>query len=945
MNKFYFKIIVPAVISIFFFVSVIFFFIIPHSRENIMKEKREMIKELTNTAWSILVKYENDEKTGLVSREEAQKTAISRIQYLRYGEENKDYYWITDLTPKMIMHPFRPDLNGKDLNNFEDLQGKKLFVEAVNVVSQYEHGYIDYMWQWKDDSTKIVPKLSYVKLFKPWGWIIGTGIYIEDVKKEMNKLTRNLLWMSVGISVLIAFILIFLSIQSITLEKKRLQILEQLHQSQEKYRTLVESASEGLLTLVDNKITFANFVFSRLTDFSPEDLSGMNFKDFIHQSNTSEIKKQFSETIIKEGQYFLNLKTKIGDYKEVIVTVTIITFFNTKMNVLIIKDITSDNEIKVSKVDYKSLLNTLNVGLFRAEIDTKGKFLYANDTTLKILGFDSFKELSNVHILQLLADKDDRKLLRKIIAEKGYIKNKVLKIYKKNRDLAIVSVSLFAFNKENNQNLICDGVIEDITIGLKEIENKEKLITHLKSQQLLLGQKVINHIEEITYLNVDSTISDVINIFKTKNSDCLFLCKSNDDIMGIVTGSDIQRRVIELQLNLDNPAYLIMSSPVQYINSDKTVEDAVIFCEQNRINHLLVKSDSGLNVGLFSLNKFYPQLKNNISFLKSLISRSQNPDELKDIYNMYINLVKPLIKNDISIEYITRLSSDFSDEITRKIIDLSIQEIGKPPVDFAFICLGSLGRKEETLLTDQDNAIVYQNTDESLREVAKKYFLKLGKKVSYYLDKIGYKYCIGEVMASNEKWCQPLKVWEMMFKTWINQPEPKNLLDASIFFDLRTVYGSDYLVDKLRNIIINEAPEQNQFLYHLANNAFNSKNQHIIANEYIDLKNAVIPIIMFARVYALKNGITNTNTLERLNMLREKNLIKEELVKELIFIYGSLMKYRFKNQLINIENQIEISNKMLIGSISETELSLLKKLVSSIPDYISLLKYDFRLDV
>lgn len=945
MNKFYFKIITPAVISILLFVSVIFIFIIPHSRENIMKEKREMIKELTNTAWSILVKYENDEKTGLISREVAQKTAVSRIQYLRYGEENKDYYWITDLTPKMIMHPFRTDLNGKDLNNFEDLQGKKLFVEAVKVVKNEEHGYIDYMWQWKDDSTKIVPKLSYVKIFKPWGWIIGTGIYIEDVKREMNALTKNLLWMSVVISILVAFILLFLSMQSINLEKKRLKILEQLHQSQEKYRTLVESASEALLTLVDNKITYSNYVFSKLTEYTHEELSNLYFKEFLHQSNSQEVLNEFTKSDIKDGQFFLNLKTKNGDYKEVIVTVSKIYLFNTKMNILIIKDISSDNESRVSKVDYKSLLNTLNVGLFRVELDTKGKFLYANDTTLRILGFDSFKELSNVHILQLLADKDDRKFLRKIITEKGFVKQKVVKIYKKNHELAVVSVSLFAFNKENNNNLICDGVIDDITFRQKENENIEKIITQLKSQQLLLEQNVSNHIDDLIFLNIDSTINDVIKLIKIKNSDCIYLCKENDEVVGIITEKDIQKRVVEINLNIDNPAYLIMSSPVKFIHENKTIEEAINFCEHNKFNHILVKNYSNKNIGTFNLNNFYPKLKNSISLLKYQIKNSNNIDEIKDCYKSLINLVSPIIKNDISFEYVTRLTSEFSDEVTRKIIEFSIAEIGKPPVDFAFLFMGSLGRKEETFLTDQDNAIIYQNPDEQKKDEVKEYFLKLGKRVSYQLDKVGYKFCYGGIMASNDIWCQPLKIWEERFKNWINKPEPQNLLEACIFFDMRAIYGADYLVDKLKRIISNDAPEQGLFLYHMANNAFNSKNQQVIIGDVIDLKNAIIPIIMFARVYALKFCISNTNTLERLYILKEKNYLREELVNELQFIYGNLMKYRYKIQISNIENQIEISNKLSINSITETEFFILKKLISSIPNYINQLKFDFRLEV
>ena len=191
MQKSFLKIILPAILSILLFILTIFLIIIPRYQKNIMIGKREMIKELTNSAWSILAKYENDQRDGLLTREEAQKTAGSRIEYLRYGEENKDYFWITDMTPVMIMHPFRNDLNGKDLTNFTDPHGKKLFVEFVETVKKSEHGYVDYMWQWKDDSLRIVPKLSYVKVFKPWGWVIGKLSGDVKIVKPGDKITVN----------------------------------------------------------------------------------------------------------------------------------------------------------------------------------------------------------------------------------------------------------------------------------------------------------------------------------------------------------------------------------------------------------------------------------------------------------------------------------------------------------------------------------------------------------------------------------------------------------------------------------------------------------------------------------------------------------------------------------------------------------------------------------
>ena len=516
MQKSFLKIILPTILSILLFILTIFLIIIPRFQQNIMNGKREMIKELTNSAWSILSKYENDEKDGLLTREEAQKTARSRIQYLRYGEENKDYFWITDMTPIMIMHPFRNDLNGKDLTNFTDPHGKKLFVEFVETVKKSEHGYVDYMWQWKDDSMRIVPKLSYVKLFKPWGWVIGTGIYIEDVKKEISSLTKRMIWISITISILIAFLLLYIFKQSLNIEHKRIQAENELHESKEKYRTLVEAASEGLIMLIDGKISFSNNVISKITGFEKAELADLSINEIISRNNNEDIIDTFSENPVKEGKFELNLTKKTGGFVEVMITSSTTVFYGRSVNIIIVKDISIDRNSGVTKIDYQKLISTLNIGFFKAEIDSKGKFIFANETAIKILGFDSFAELSKTHILGLLADAEERKHLRKILVEQGFLKNKVLKIVKKNGEYSIISVSLVLLNKENSGELICDGIIEDITLKENEKIQTNNLIAELKANDFILGQPVKDHLNAIYTLDADSTINDVIQFIAKK---------------------------------------------------------------------------------------------------------------------------------------------------------------------------------------------------------------------------------------------------------------------------------------------------------------------------------------------------------------------------------------------------------------------------------------------
>ena len=180
------KVVLVVLIIISMFVVTIFAWIIPATEEALIFMKKEKIKEETEAAWGILSYFDSMVKQNMISLEKAQNMAAEAVAHMRYGHEMKDYFWINDLQPKMIMHPYRKDLNGQDLSEFRDPNGVAMFVKFVEVVRKSGAGFVSYMWQWKNDQTRIVPKISYVRLFRPWGWILGTGIYIEDVKSEIQ---------------------------------------------------------------------------------------------------------------------------------------------------------------------------------------------------------------------------------------------------------------------------------------------------------------------------------------------------------------------------------------------------------------------------------------------------------------------------------------------------------------------------------------------------------------------------------------------------------------------------------------------------------------------------------------------------------------------------------------------------------------------------------------
>lgn len=223
--------------------GLILYVLIPAFETSLIDAKKMMIQELTNSVWSLLSDYEHRVDLGELTREEAQLRAISRIRELRYGPDNKDYFWINDLKPTLVVHPYRPDLVGEDLSDFQDQNGKYLFLEFVNAVTEdKDRAFIDYVWQWQDEEERIAPKMSYVRLFEPWGWVVGTGVYMEDINQTLLLARRS----TYGVISWLLFIIAVWSVYNIwrieKAEQKRNQAVHALRTSEAQLSTLFDSA-------------------------------------------------------------------------------------------------------------------------------------------------------------------------------------------------------------------------------------------------------------------------------------------------------------------------------------------------------------------------------------------------------------------------------------------------------------------------------------------------------------------------------------------------------------------------------------------------------------------------------------------------------------------------------------------------------------------------------
>ncbi|KAB8040859.1 hypothetical protein GCL60_02720 [Silvanigrella paludirubra] len=182
----------------------IFIFVtLPSYQERIELSKKNTVQAATEAVYQTLQFFYNKEKLGELTKQQAQKSAIDQVKILRYGDN--EYFWLNDLEPKMIMNPVRPDLDGKNISDFKDPNGKKIFQEMVALAKSNGSGFVDYMWP-KQNYPDPQPKTSFIKLFEPWGWLIGSGVYADDIAKEISQVRKeNLLWLA--FAMLIAIII------------------------------------------------------------------------------------------------------------------------------------------------------------------------------------------------------------------------------------------------------------------------------------------------------------------------------------------------------------------------------------------------------------------------------------------------------------------------------------------------------------------------------------------------------------------------------------------------------------------------------------------------------------------------------------------------------------------------------------------------------------------
>ncbi|MEN8200480.1 MAG: DUF294 nucleotidyltransferase-like domain-containing protein [Thermodesulfobacteriota bacterium] len=409
-----------------------------------------------------------------------------------------------------------------------------------------------------------------------------------------------------------------------------------------------------------------------------------------------------------------------------------------------------------------------------------------------------------------------------------------------------------------------------------------------------------------------------------------------EKIVGIITDRDLRGKVVAAGLDYSLPVAEIMTGPVQTVLSQSLCFDVLLKMMATSIHHLAVER-AGRIIGVVTSHDIMLLQGHSPYYLFKEIRGQQKIIGLYSLAQKIPEVIRSLIKEGAKAGNITQMIAILNDHILERMLTLLEEELGPPPVSYCWLLMGSEGRREQTFKTDQDNAIVYadpQNGEE--KAAAEVYFEEFARRAIDHLVNCGYPLCPGEIMAINPKWCQPLAVWKGYFSSWINTPDPGELLKATIFFDFRSGFGDYNLARELRSHLNNEAQKQDIFLFHLARQCMSTRiplsffKNFIVDRDgehkhHLDIKTkGLTPFVNFARVLALKYRINETNTLARLKALHDGEHIKPDLWTSANEAYELQMQQRLIHQLHQIEEGTLPDNHIDPEHLSDLERRMLK---------------------
>ncbi|HIJ81939.1 MAG TPA: CBS domain-containing protein [Desulfuromonadales bacterium] len=417
------------------------------------------------------------------------------------------------------------------------------------------------------------------------------------------------------------------------------------------------------------------------------------------------------------------------------------------------------------------------------------------------------------------------------------------------------------------------------------------------------------------------TVREVVAPMYEQDTDATVIIDDESRPIGIFTIRDLLRKVIIPGMDLYMPVEKAMTPSPKTLHVSALGYEAALMLAEEEFHHVVLVNEGRL-AGVVSERELFNLQRVSLSQINAQIRLADSIDQLKECHRDIRLLSENMLIQGATADQMTQIISSLNDQVITRALDLEFAPRAPSTVKVCWVALGSEGRHEQTLTTDQDNGIIFEHPEGMTPDQARALLLPLAENVNRALAHIGFPLCEGNIMAMNPDCCLSYKEWQKRFNTWISEPTPEALLNASIFFDFRFLYGVASHADRLRTWLADAVKGQNRFFHLLVENALQRTpplgffrdfvvDDHADCAGSIDIKASGVTLFVdAARVYALAQGVTRSNSRQRLLMSGDQRRWPQSDVNAWMDAFSFLQSLRIRHHFELHRNGCESHNRL-----------------------------------
>jgi CBS domain-containing protein len=463
-------------------------------------------------------------------------------------------------------------------------------------------------------------------------------------------------------------------------------------------------------------------------------------------------------------------------------------------------------------------------------------------------------------------------------------------------------------------------------------------------------------LEPVT-VSPDTAIGSALEAMETQRIGSVPVVDPRGSPLGIFTRQDVIGRIVLPQLNLATAVGDVMSAPAITLPAIATAGDAALLMAQRGIRHVMVTDSEGRIAGVVSERDLFGLQRLSVREISSALRRANDPSALQQCAADIRGLSHALVAQGVASGPLTRMISSLNDQLTLRALEFTAVAFDLSDLRVCWLGMGSEGRAEQTIATDQDNGIIFVANDSTQSNASvRARLLPLARAINEVLDRCGYPLCKGDVMAMNPQWCLSLPEWSAAFAHWIDRGDPDSLLAANIFFDFRSLWGCAELAQLLRDDIAIRARANRRFLKQMSDNALRNRPPlswrgelktagDASGAEGIDLKmSGSMPLTDAARIFALATGVVATGTIERLQQAGNRMGIAEGDIRSWCDAFDYLQLLRLRTQHRRTAGDLSPSanpNLLPLASVSDLDRRILKEALRQVRKLQQRLEVDY----